>query len=143
MQVFESASPIRFQGPFFTLQYPDTWEMEIIEDIPAFFDPLGGGALQVVASQNDGAPFEPESEMEKYLSRLGIDFDLDRLVRYDHAAGKSVACEFVREGRFWLVNMIASANRLLVMIYNADELPDPDTVRIIMKIIQTVRIDSQ
>ena len=40
--------PFISPNEWFKLEYPRMWEMEVVDNIPAFFDPLfGKGALQV------------------------------------------------------------------------------------------------
>ncbi|MDH5654836.1 MAG: hypothetical protein OEZ34_02940 [Spirochaetia bacterium] len=132
---------VEFQGPFFKLKFPSHWEMEIIEDIPAFFDPMGGGALQVVSAQKNDEPVNLEDEMTQYLSQMGISFDPEKIASFKIQAGPCLACEFIKEDRFWLLNMIGQEGKLLIVMYNSDEVPDPDTVSILMNIIQSIRLE--
>lgn len=131
-----------FKGPFFRLAYPDHWESEIIENIPAFYDPHGCGALQVAASTNPESPYVLETEMVRYLGRHGMELDRERVVRFQTDAGLDcLACEFMKEGRFWLVYMMGEADKLLIVFYNADRIPDAAEVRIISRIIRSITLE--
>jgi hypothetical protein len=130
-----------FHGPFFHLKFPSHWEVEILEDIPAFFDPMGGGALQIAAFKKSDEPVNLEDEMTRYLGQLKMPYDPDKIASFELAAGPCLACEFIREDRFWLVNMLGKDGQLLIIIYNADEVPDPDTVGILMDIIKSIRLE--
>lgn len=128
-----------FSGPFFRLAYPRDWEMEIIEDIPAFYDAEGGGALQVVASRKEEGEFLPDEELERWLTRQGVEVSEDKIAVYEAQPGvRCAACEFVRDRRFWMVQAMASGSALLLIIYNADEVPDAPTVSILSLLIRSI-----
>lgn len=130
-----------FSGPFFRLAYPRDWEMEIIEDIPAFYDADGAGALQVVASRKESGDYEPQEELERWLVRQGVEVAEDRITVYEGQPGVlCAACEFVRDDRFWMVQVMTAGTALLVVIYNADEVPDAETVGILSLIIRSITI---
>ena len=129
-----------FRGSFFQLLYPAHWEEEIIEDIPAFYDPEGSGVLQVVALRNKGGgEFDLAMEMERYLKRHSIQYDKDVVARFPIPSGLNcMACEFMRENRFWLVNLVAHADKMLIVLYNADEAPDVELARMVSEVIRSV-----
>ena len=137
----EDIQLLDFHGPFFNLKYPSHWEVEILEDIPAFFDPMGGGALQIAAFKKSDEPVNLEDEMTRYLGKLGIPYDPDRIASFEIEAGLCKACEFIKDDRFWLVNMLGHDGKLLMIIFNSDEVPDPDTVGIIMSMIKSIRLE--
>ena len=130
---------VQFQGPFFTLYFPSHWEVEVIEDIPAFFDPMGGGALQIAAIHKSDEPVNLEDEMIRYLGQMHLPYDQEKMASFEIEAGPCLACEFIKDNRFWLVNMTGKDSRLYIIIYNADEVPDPDSVTLIMNIIKSIR----
>ena len=134
----------QFRGTFFELLYPSDWECEIIEDIPCFFDPEGGGAVQVAAFRHpDGGNFDFDEEMERYLKGHGIRMDKSRIAEFSIPSGLSCrACEFVLEDRFWLVNMVLQGSRMILVLYNSDDMPDADTVQKISGLIQTIRLEA-
>jgi hypothetical protein len=133
-----------FRGTFFQLIYPAEWEMEIIEDIPAFYDPLSGGVLQCAASRNPDGPFDLPGEMRKFLERQQIAFEEDSIARFRTPGGQDcIACEYTREDRFWMVYMIALEDRLLIVMYNADEIPGPDQARSVSDVIASIRFLSE
>lgn len=128
-----------FRGPFFQLQYPVLWVHEIIEEIPAFYDPEGSGAVQLAAVKNQpGNTFDLESEMTRYLHRHSIEFDAERMAHYQMEDLDCMACEFVQEERFWMVTLMVKENKLLMVIYNADETPDVELAQSISGIIRSV-----
>ena len=129
-----------FQGTFFQLIYPGEWMLEIIEDIPAFYDPMGGGVLQTAASRSPDGPFLLAREMKKFLTQQEIEFDEEKVARLKTPAGQDcMACEFTRDNRFWMVYMIAEGDKLLIVMYNADEFPDSDQARNISDVIASIR----
>lgn len=128
-----------FEGVCFELEYPGHWEAEIIEDIPAFFDPAGSGALQVASLAVDSLP-ELEVEMARYLARHRITYDSEAATAYRSAHGQAaLACEFVSQERFWLVTLMSAPSHLLVITYNADEVPGLEEARTISSVINSVR----
>lgn len=130
-----------FEGPWFQLLYPASWQHEIIENVPCFFDPDGAGALQIAAYRNpNDDPFDAESEMQRYLEGHSVEFNLEKISRFNLMSGLDcLACEFVKQDRFWLVNIILRGSKMLLVIYNADEIPDDDTVDSIQLIVQSIR----
>ncbi len=132
-----------FQGPFYRLHYPDGWEAEIIENIPAFYDPEGGGALQIVAARRDPEmPFDIEAEMTRYLERHGMVYSEERVARFDTAIGmEAMACEFMRDNRFWLVQMLCRGDMLLLILFNSDTVPDQELALKISAVIRSVQVE--
>jgi len=128
-----------FQGTFFRLSYPDHWEAEIIEDIPAFFDPEGGGALQVAAGSEEGN-FQTREELNRFLSRQGMEFQDEKVATFINEKGIECSiCEYMREGRFWLVQALSIQNRLLLVFYNSDEIPDQEQALAISSILGSIQ----
>jgi hypothetical protein len=114
-----------FQGAFFELAYPDEWELEIVENIPCLFDLEAGWVLQLAASSSEDGNYDLNSEFTRYLEINQIEFQEDRVVRYENASGLDcLAAEFMKDNRFWLVQMIASGPRLLAALFNSDQVPD-------------------
>lgn len=140
-QAFFSVRHVKrtFEGPFFTLEYPGTWDHEIIEDIPAFYDRRGAGALQVAAVRNSDQLFSLEQEMSRYLQRHGIEYDSSKVLFAKDGEKELATCEFVKEGRFWLVYMTSIGDRIVVAIYNADEVPGEEMASIISHILRSIR----
>lgn len=127
-----------FQGPFFELQIPGRWEYEIIENVPAFFDPMGAGALQIAATRDSRGLDE---EMQRYLERNGLAFQEDRIARFQNSQGlECLACEFVKDNRFWMVQMIARETKLVIAMYNADETPAEEAATELAGLLASIRI---
>jgi hypothetical protein len=136
----EPERTLLFRGAGFELRYPESYETEIIEDIPAFFDPMGGGVLQVATVVTEKIPPDLEAEMKKYLTGMKIEYEPEKIAEYNHPAGRCLACEFTKDERFWLINMIGSDKKVFIVLYNADEIPDGDTVGIVLGMIGSIRM---
>jgi len=129
-----------FQGPFFTIRIPANWEVEIIENIPAIFDPEGGGVLQIAGFRRGSGDVDLQYEMEKFLGQNGIAADPERMAQITLVSGlQCIAVEYVVENRFWMVNAISQANKLLLVTYNSDEMPDANLAMLISEMIGTIR----
>ena len=116
-----------FRGTFFRLHYPTDWECEIIENVPSFFDPDAGWALQIAATRNASGDYDLRSELRTYLENNSIEFMEERVVAFETQSGlTALACEFTRENRFWMIQFLGSEDRMVIMIFNADEVPDHD-----------------
>ncbi len=128
-----------FRGVFFQLLYPAAWESEIIEDIPAFYDPASGGVLQIAASRSETG-FDLAREMRKFLERVGIEFQADHVASFRMPGGQEcLACEFTKDDRFWMVYIIVDEDRLLIVMYNSDEFPDAELARELSDVIASIR----
>ena len=101
--------------------------------------------MQVAAfRQPEGQDFDFDGEMERYLNGHGIRMDKSRIAEFALASGLPCrACEFVLEDRFWLVNMIVQGSRMILVLFNSDEIPDQETVQKISGLIQTIRLEGQ
>lgn len=132
-----------FHGSFFELEYPAEWEQEIVENIPCLFDLESGWVLQLASSTSQSGHFDPESELNTYLEHNQIEFQEDRIVRYENAAGlECLACEFMKDNRFWLVQMIVKGPRLLVALLNSDQVPDAELAAQISAAVGSIRFTS-
>ncbi len=131
-----------FQGPFFQLHYPQSWECEIIENIPAFFDPEANWALQIAATHSpEGQPFHLLTEMHLYLEKNGLEFKRQQVSTYlNRHKWECAACEFIKEERFWLVHLLVHKNRMLFVIFNSDDIPDDPLARLISLLITSIEL---
>ncbi|MBE7439353.1 MAG: hypothetical protein HS115_12915 [Spirochaetales bacterium] len=128
-----------FEGVCFELEYPAHWEAEIIEDIPAFYDPAGAGAIQIASLARDAMP-ELALEMTRYLARHRIAYESEAVTAYRSVHGQpAMACEFMSQERFWLVTLMGAPSHLLIITYNSDEVPAPEEARTISAVINSVR----
>ncbi len=131
-----------FQGKFFTIGIPVDWEEVIVEDIPSFFDPDGAGAFQVVALSHEGDDYQLEDEMRRFLTSHGVEFDEAGVVSYVAPEGyHAMACEFRKEDRFWMVQMAATGKRLVIIMYNSDEVPDRALSLTLSGMIQSLKFN--
>lgn len=130
-----------FEGPWFQVLYPSHWESQIIENVPCFFDPEGAGALQLAAYRNpNDDPFDADVEIRRYLERQGVEYSPEKIRRFSLPSGPDCnACEFIKNDRFWMINCILRGSRMVFVIYNADEVPDEETVAGIQLMIQSIR----
>lgn len=136
----ESNSQARtFQGPFFTVRIPPGWEVEVIENIPAFFDPEGSGVVQIAAFRRPAVILDARDEMERYLNQNGVQPDRSRMTNFILPSGLDcVAVEYVLDNRFWMVNAISQHNRLLFVVYNGDEIPQQGTAMLISEMVSSI-----
>ncbi|MBX7056811.1 MAG: hypothetical protein K1X75_02005 [Leptospirales bacterium] len=134
-----------FHGVFFQVFVPADWEQEIIENIPCFFDPDGAGALQLAATRRDAEEaFDPAEELRYYLEKNGVEYAEDRVALYHTPQGAlAAACEYRRDGRFWMVQMIAEGRRMIVALYNADATPDEELARELSVILSSIRFSEE
>jgi hypothetical protein len=129
-----------FRGSFFELYYPGNWDEMIVEDIPTFFDPEGGGVLQVAATKKNDGLFDVSWELDRFLHKQDLTLDPSAIISYQNEQGlDSLVCEYNHDNRFWMVNVMAHQSYLIFVIYNSDEIPEPDTARLISEVIRSVR----
>ncbi|EQA78316.1 hypothetical protein LEP1GSC193_0086 [Leptospira alstonii serovar Pingchang str. 80-412] len=50
-----------------------------------------------------------------------------------------MACEFVKEDRFWMVYMISNQKRMTLLTYNGDEMPPSYLVGELTTVISSIR----
>ncbi|MCZ8156157.1 MAG: hypothetical protein O9264_08560 [Leptospira sp.] len=132
----------QFRSPqgWYSLLYPADWEHLVVEEIPAFFKPESGGALQFYAFESKVESFDATKELENYLKIHEIDFDEEKIATFENNEGTSIrACEFEKEERVWLVYMIANQKQMLLATYNSDEPVDDDLFLNLSNIISSVR----
>jgi hypothetical protein len=132
----------QFRSPqgWYSLLYPADWEHMVVEEIPAFFQPDSGGALQFYVFESKVETFDATKELESYLKIHEIDYDEDKVAHFENNEGTSIrACEFQKEDRVWLVYMIANKRRMLLATYNADEEVDDALFSNLSNIISSIR----
>jgi len=130
-----------FSSPqgWYSLQYPEYWEMEVIEGIPSFFDPEGSGAVVISAFENKQGSFIPENEMRDFLEKHSIKYNPNDITKYKNKQGSVIqTCEFISKERFWFLYMMAYKDKLLVLTYNSDEVPDNELSAIISHIVASI-----
>lgn len=124
---------------WYSLQYPEYWEMEVIEGVPAFYDPEGSGAIVVSAFENKVGFFIPKEEMKNFLSQHGIQYREESIATFKTKQGSVVqTCEFISKERFWFIHMMSFKNKLLILSYNSDEVPQKELSQIIYHIVSTI-----
>jgi hypothetical protein len=132
--------PYRSPENWYYFTYPEYWELEVIEGVPAFFDPEGSGAFIISAFLNKAGVYDLTEEMGRFLAQHKIKHDPSKIASFDRTDGTKVqACEFVADGRFWLVYLLAFQNKLLICTYNSDETPDRELAEILTTMISSIR----
>ncbi|RHX83775.1 hypothetical protein EHO98_12775 [Leptospira stimsonii] len=125
---------------WYSMVVPAHWVQMVIEGIPAFFEENGSGALQVYAFENKVGSYILKEELERYLKTHEIDFEEDKVADFENEEGsKIMACEFVKEDRFWMVYMIANKKRMILLTYNSDEVPAEYLVKELTTVISSIR----
>lgn len=125
---------------WYAFQYPEYWEMEVVEGVPAFFDPNGVGAFLISAFRNIRGEYDLTEEMRRFLKLHKIAYDPKKIASFEKVEGTKVqACEFISEGRFWLVYMLSNGNKLLVCTYNSDEVPNRELSEILTQMISSIK----
>ena len=132
--------PYRSPNGWYMLVFPEHWEVEVIEEIPAFYDPDGAGALQVSAFENKLGTYDLAEELARFLAFHKIEYDENCIASFTNNLGSKIkACEFISEERFWLVYMISFRSKLIVCTYNSDEKPDKELSIMLTNIISSIR----
>lgn len=135
-------STIKFEGSFFMLVYPSSWEQEIIEDVVCFFKEDGCGALQMASTRSEDGHYNPEKEMNAYLDRNNLPNDPEKNIKYKTQNNiDAIACEYMQEGRFWLVQILCHEDKMLIVLYNADEPPEQSLSLEISSIISSIKFN--
>ncbi|MDL5244328.1 hypothetical protein QRD38_00635 [Leptospira weilii] len=125
---------------WYSMVIPAHWIHMVIEGIPAFFEENGSGALQVYAFENKSGSYHLGEELKRYLETHKIDFEEDKIASFENEEGnKIMACEFVKEERFWMVYMIANQKRMTLLTYNSDEMPPNYLVSELATVISSIR----
>ncbi|MCB1176877.1 MAG: DUF3805 domain-containing protein [Leptospiraceae bacterium] len=126
---------------WYSFAYPEYWEMEVIEGIPAFYDPNGAGAFLISAFKNiNGENYDLDEEISRFLSQHEIKYEEDKVASFENSEGTKVkACEFISKERFWLVYILANGNKLIVCTYNSDESPDRELAQILTTMVSSIK----
>jgi hypothetical protein len=138
---------------WYSLQYPRTWEMEVVEGIPTFFDGINpyGGALQIFAINLAGAvnqqalresPFlrgqDLPEKMALFLGNQGIS---DGGARYFERDQTQIgACEYRNDGHFFFAMMAQRETIFLLALYNCKGEPEKAEAETIGQMLQTLTI---
>jgi hypothetical protein len=97
-----------FKGTFFSIHYPESWQLEIIENIPSLYRPDGPGALLIVAFQYEAETVDTKRELIRYLTSRNIKASENRITTYELKPDLwASAIEFIHEERFWFANLVA------------------------------------
>jgi small-conductance mechanosensitive channel len=129
-----------FKGTFFYIQYPDNWELEIIENIPSLYRPDGPGALLIVAFRYEDQIVDTKRELLRYLKSRNIHTAENRITTYElNSDLMASAIEFIHEERFWFANMVGKDHKYILFLWNSDEIPPKDLALEMSEIIKSTK----
>ncbi len=129
-----------FKGTFFSIDYPDNWELEIIENIPSLYRLDGPGALLIVAFRYEEETVDTKRELIRYLTSRNIKAAENRITTYELKPGLfASAIEFIHEERFWFANMVGKDHKYILYLWNSDEVPAKDIAIEMSKIIKSTK----
>ena len=124
---------------WYSLKYPEYWEMEVIENIPTFYDPEGAGAVVITAFENKVGNYDPKIEIIRFLSHHGIKYEEDKIAILTNKQGSVIqTCEFISKDRYWFVYMMSFKDKLLILTYNSEETPEHELSLIIHQIVNSI-----
>ncbi|MBV6494473.1 MAG: hypothetical protein LDLANPLL_02506 [Turneriella sp.] len=136
---------------WYSLEYPRTWEMEVVEGIPSFFDGISpyGGVLQLLAANLVGAvnqellahsPFlagkDLGEKLSLFLAKQGVSDEAARFFIRDNT--EMGVCEYRADGHFYLA-LMAERNKIFVLaLYNCKGEPDNEEAKLVGEILQSL-----
>ncbi|MFN3603199.1 MAG: hypothetical protein ACK4UJ_00660 [Leptonema sp. (in: bacteria)] len=129
-----------FKGTFYSFFYPESWELEIIENIPSLFKPNGPGALIIVAFRyEDTNGVDTKRELLRYFYKRGIQVSENRITTYK-TENKLLASaiEYIHEDRFWFANLVGKDHKYVLFLWNSDEIPNQELVQEISFIVKSI-----
>ncbi len=140
---------------WYSLQYSRMWEMEVVQNIPAFFDPISGkGALQIFSIKIGMTKKIPkeleeysflkentlEGKMHSFLEKQNVVPDPGSLKVYKKDDVIFLPYEYYIDGRFFMACMFQKKNIFLLALYNCLDFPEETEVSEIGKIIRSITI---
>ncbi len=128
-----------FKGSFFSIEYPNTWELEIIENIPSLYRPDGPGALLIVAFRYEDSIVDTKRELIRYLHSRNLQDIENKIIEYTIQDLSSSAIEFIQEDRFWFANIVGKDHKYILFLWNSDEIPPKDIAKEMADIIKSTK----
>ncbi len=129
-----------FHGSFFSILYPDNWELEIIENIPGLFRGDGPGALLLIAFRyEDVGGVSATRELIRYLNSRNLEVPANKIVSYELNNLDASGIEFIHDGRFWMANIVGKDHKYILFLWNSDVIPDREITEEISFIISSIR----
>ncbi|MES0491324.1 MAG: hypothetical protein ABUK01_15125 [Leptospirales bacterium] len=138
---------------WYKLEYPRVWEMEVIDNIPSFFDPFfGNGAVQTFCVKTGTQPMDAKmrdnfpflngktliDKMNLFLFSQQINVANTDFKVYNRDDVSYIPFEYEQEGRFFMVILMEKNNLVLLALYNSQQTPNKEEALIISNIIQSV-----
>lgn len=133
----------QFRSPqgWYSLLYPAHWESLVVEQIPAFFEPNGSGALQFYAFESKAESYDAVLELTNYLKIHDLDYDEDKVAEFRNNQGSLIlASEFYKDSRVWIVYLIANEKKMILVTYNSDEEISDQLFLDLRNIISSIKI---
>jgi len=129
-----------FKGTFFSIHYPESWQLEIIENIPSLYRPDGPGALLIVAFRYEAETVDTKRELIRYLTSRNIKASENRITTYELKPDLwASAIEFIHEERFWFANIVGKDHKYILYLWNSDEIPVKDIALEMSEIIKSTK----
>ena len=129
-----------FKGTFFSIHYPESWQLEIIENIPSLYRPDGPGALLIVAFRYEAETVDTKRELIRYLISRNIKASENRITTYELKPDLwASAIEFIHEERFWFANLVGKDHKYILYLWNSDEIPTKDIALEMSEIIKSTK----
>jgi len=140
---------------WYTLEYPRVWEVEVIENIPSFFDPFfGNGAVQIFCAKTGALPPDAKirddypflsgktltDKMNLFLFSQQINVTNVEFKTYIQNDVSYIPFEYEQEGRFFMVVLMEKKDIVLLALYNSNQTPSSEEAEIIGNIIQSIEI---
>ncbi|MCB1199993.1 MAG: hypothetical protein KDK41_05065 [Leptospiraceae bacterium] len=141
---------------WYRLEYPRTWEMEVIEGIPAFYEGIfqRGGAIQIFSVKLGNPDQETEivanspflmgvdlpEKMKLFLDAQEAPYSEDDLRVFLKADSEAMAVEYRLNDRFYLAYMMQKENIFLLALYNCAGNPETEEAQAIAQIVQSLEI---
>lgn len=138
---------------WYSVQYPRTWEMEVIEGIPSFFDGINtyGGVLQIMAANLTGAVNQELIQQSPFLCGVNLGEKLRLFLTNQNISNETAqyfqrdrtdmgACEYRNSGHFYLVLMAERENIFVLALYNCKGEPTPEEAAAVGRILQSLTI---
>ena len=137
---------------WYQLEYSRMWEMEVVEGIPVFFDPISGmGGLQLFAISLAGEVSEKitktfsflrgkslDQKMFFFLEAQKVGIGLEDIKLYDLGDFQMVASEYTIEDTFYMAVMKQKNDNFILALYNCKGTPTKEEAGEIGKIVESI-----
>ncbi len=143
---------------WYSLEYPRMWEMQIVENIPCFFNPIhGSGSLQLFSANLSQIKTLDTKQLDKFNFLKGANLiqkmnlflntrqvivkEQDLKIYVNDNNTQFVAHEFKQEDHFFTACMFQKKHIFLLGIYNCLGVPPIEESDIIGAILKSIEIE--